>query len=108
MAIFVTSERANGEFQFVLRSDNGSALLMSEGYTTSSARDNGIDSVRKNASDEGRYAAMESSNGKLYFNLKAGNGQVIGSSPMFESEGAREAAMSAVMSEAAEAKVEAQ
>jgi uncharacterized protein YegP (UPF0339 family) len=108
MAIFVTSERANGEFQFVLRADNGSALLMSEGYTTSSARDNGIESVRNNSTDEGRYAPMESSNGKFYFNLKAGNGQVIGSSPMFESAAARQEAMSSVMGEAAQAKVEAQ
>jgi len=108
MAIFVVSERANGEFQFVLRSDSGSALLMSEGYTSASARDNGIESVRKNAEDEGRYAHLESTNGKLYFNLKAGNGQVIGSSPMFEGEAARTDAMKVVMSEAASAKVEEQ
>ncbi len=47
---------------------------------------NGIESVRKNAPDDTKFERKDSTNGKFYFNLKAGNGQIIGSSQMYEAE----------------------
>lgn len=46
---------------------------------------NGIESVRKNSPDDSRYERKESTNGKHYFVLKAGNSQIIGTSEMYES-----------------------
>ena len=90
MGKFVITKRVNGEFQFNLKAGNGQTILASEGYTTQAACDNGIESVRKNAPDDDRYERKESSNGKFYFNLKAGNGQIIGNSEIYESLAARE------------------
>ncbi|MEN9906964.1 MAG: hypothetical protein RLZZ540_105 [Bacteroidota bacterium] len=90
MGKFVITKRVNGEFQFNLKAGNGQTILASEGYTTKAACDNGIESVRKNSQEDGRYERKESSNGKYYFNLKATNGQIIGSSEMYESVASRE------------------
>ena len=40
-----------GEFRFRLKAKNGQIIAVSEGYTTRSACDNGIASVKKNAPD---------------------------------------------------------
>ncbi|KAA0989208.1 YegP family protein [Dyadobacter aurulentus] len=85
MAKFEIKTRKNGEFQFELKASNGQNILSSEGYSTMAACKNGIESVQKNSPDDGRYEQKESSNGKPYFVLKAGNGQIIGSSEMYES-----------------------
>ncbi|MFD2603505.1 YegP family protein [Flavobacterium suzhouense] len=106
MGKFVISKRKNGEYQFNLKASNGQVILGSEGYTTKSACENGIDSVKKNAPDDDRYDRKESSTGKPYFNLKAGNGQIIGSSEMYESVAARENGIESVKKNAPEASVE--
>ncbi|MBS1508845.1 MAG: YegP family protein [Bacteroidetes bacterium] len=96
MGKFVISTRSNGEFQFNLKADNGEVILTSEGYTTRAACDNGIESVRKNATDDARYDRKRSTNQKHYFNLKATNGQVIGTSEMYESSSAMETGIASV------------
>ena len=40
-----------GEFRFRLKARNGEIIAVSEGYKTKSACENGIESVKKNASD---------------------------------------------------------
>lgn len=85
MGKFEIKTRKNGEFQFNLKASNGQVILSSEGYSSKSSCLNGIESVRKNSQDENKYDKKTSSNGKYYFNLKATNGQIIGSSEMYES-----------------------
>lgn len=106
MGKFVITKRVNGEFQFNLKAGNGQTILASEGYTTKAACDNGIESVRKNSPEDGRYDRKESSNGKYYFNLKATNGQIIGSSEMYESVASRENGIESVKKNAANGVVE--
>ncbi|MCF3111370.1 YegP family protein [Niabella sp. CC-SYL272] len=105
MGKFVITKRANGEFQFNLKAGNGQVILTSEGYTTKAACDNGIASVKKNASDDASYDRKTSSNGKPFFNLKAGNGQVIGKSELYESEAARENGIESVKKNAPDADI---
>lgn len=100
MGKFATKTGNDGQFYFNLKADNGQVILTSEGYTTSTARDNGIDSVKKNATDESRYEKLTSGNGKFYFNLKAGNGQVIGKSQMYESAANRDNGIDSVKTNA--------
>ena len=90
MGKYVITKRTNGEFQFNLKADNGQTILASEGYSTKAACENGIESVKKNASDDARYDKKTSTNGKYFFNLKATNGQIIGSSEMYESTSGRD------------------
>ena len=106
MGKFVIGKRSNGEFQFVLEAVNGEKILTSEGYTTKSNCINGIESVRKNARDDGMFDRKNSSNGKFYFNLKAINGQVIGTSEMYENESSRNNGISSVKSNAPDAAVD--
>ncbi|OXG08962.1 hypothetical protein BC749_103241 [Flavobacterium araucananum] len=103
MGKFVITKRTNGEFQFNLKAGNGQTILTSEGYTTKAACTNGIESVKTNSQDDGRFDRKESSNGKPYFNLKASNGQIIGSSEMYESVSARENGIESVKKNAPEA-----
>jgi len=85
MGKFEIKVRKDGEFQFNLKAANGQVVLTSEGYTAKASCLNGIESVRKNSQDESKYEIKEAKNGKPYFNLMAGNGQVIGSSQMYAS-----------------------
>ncbi len=94
------------EYYFRLKAGNGENILGSEGYTTKAACENGVESVKKNAGDEKRFELKEAKNGKYHFNLKAGNGQVIGSSQMYASESGAKNGMASVAKNAADAKVE--
>lgn len=105
MGKFALKTGNDGQFYFNLKADNGQIILSSEGYTTKAARDNGIESVRKNAADESRFDKQTSSNGKFYFNLKAANSQVIGKSQMYESESGCDNGIRSVQSNAPDAGV---
>ena len=106
MAKFVITKRTNGEFQFNLKADNGQVILSSEGYSTKPNCQNGIESVRTNSRDDSKYDLKTSTNGKAYFNLKAANGQIIGTSEMYESEAARNNGIASVKANAPKAVVD--
>jgi uncharacterized protein YegP (UPF0339 family) len=103
MGKFVISKRANGEFQFNLKADNHQVILSSEGYTTKSNCENGIDSVRKNSQEDGKFDRRRSKNEKHYFNLKATNGQIIGTSEMYETVASMEVGIASVAKNAPDA-----
>ena len=105
MSKFIISKRANGEFQFNLVAGNGQTILTSEGYSAKSSCENGIESVRKNSQDDSKFESKTASNGKFFFNLKATNGQVIGSSQMYESEAGRDNGIQSVKNNAPGASV---
>ena len=96
MGKFVITTRKNGEYQFSLKAGNGQEILGSEGYTTKAACLNGVESVKKNSQEDKRFDRLEAKNGKPYFNLKATNGQIIGTSEMYESVAARENGIASV------------
>lgn len=105
MGKFEIVKRKNGEFQFNLKAGNGQVVLTSEGYTTKANCQNGIDSVKKNAPDDAHYDRKEAANKKYYFNLKATNGQIVGTSQMYESEAGREKGIESVKKNAPEATI---
>ncbi|HLP64335.1 YegP family protein [Flavobacterium sp.] len=106
MGKFVITNRTNGEYQFNLKAGNGQTILASEGYTTKAACLNGVESVKKNSQDDARFEKKESSNGKYYFSLKATNGQIIGSSEMYESASARDNGIESVKKNAPDAETD--
>lgn len=105
MAKFEITQRTNKEYQFNLKASNGEIILTSEGYTTKANCKNGIDSVKKNAPDDTRYERKESKNEKWYFNLKATNGQIIGTSQMYASKASSENGIASVKKNAPDAQV---
>lgn len=106
MGKFEISKRKSGEFQFNLKAGNGQVILSSEAYTTKENCKNGIESVKKNSQIETRFEKLESKNGKQYFNLKASNGQIIGTSEMYESVASRDNGIASVQKNAPDASVE--
>lgn len=94
-----------GEHRFRLKAGNGEIILASESYKQRASAENGIASVRKNAPDDARYERTETRNGKHRFNLKATNGQVIGTSETYESSSSREKGIASVKRNAPDAKV---
>ncbi|NIZ62555.1 hypothetical protein DL239_16405 [Sedimentitalea sp. CY04] len=95
-----------GEFRFRLKAGNGENIMASEGYKQKSSAENGIASVQKNAGDDARYERKETSSGKHMFNLKATNGQVIGTSQSYSSASGRDNGIESVMRNAPEAKID--
>jgi uncharacterized protein YegP (UPF0339 family) len=73
---FITFQSEAGEHYFALLDSKGEVMLRSEGYPTTGARDNGIQSVQKNMDQEARYSTVEDE-GKYFVVLKAGNHQEI-------------------------------
>lgn len=106
MGKFVIIKRRNGEFQFNLKAGNGQTILSSEGYTTKTNCENGIAAVRTNSKDDNKFDRKISSNGKAYFNLKASNGQIIGTSEMYESVSSMDNGIVSVKTNAPEATVD--
>ncbi len=106
MGKFEVKTRKNGEFQFNLKAGNGQVILSSEGYTTKANCLKGIESVKKNAQDDNKFDRKTSTNGKHYFNLKATNGQIIGTSEMYESASGMENGIESVKKNAPDATVE--
>src|SRR5262249_55712326 len=106
MGKFVITKRTNGEFQFNLKAGNNETILTSEGYSTKANCQNGIQSVKLNSQDDSKFDRKTSTNGKFYFNLKSSNGQIIGTSEMYESESSRENGITSVKSNASTANVD--
>lgn len=95
-----------GEYRFRLKAGNGEIILASEGYKQKSSALNGIESVRKNATIDARFERKETTAGKPRFNLKASNGQVIGTSESYSSASARDNGIASVQKNAPEAKLD--
>lgn len=106
MKVVLTKSDAVEPFSFRFTDDDGKTLLRSENYKARASAKNGILSVKKNASSEKRYERKTAKNAKLFFNLKATNGQVIGTSSMFADEQQREAVIELLSKEAADAQID--
>ena len=100
---FGLKKSKNDKFVFNLLADNGQVILTSELYDSKASALNGIESVKKNAPDDGRYARLSAKDGSPYFTLKAGNGQVIGQSQMYSGAKARDAGIESVQTHAPQA-----
>ena len=104
MGKFVINQAKDGQFHFSLIGDEGQVILNSEAYTTLAACESGVESVKKNASEEGQYGLSES-NGKYHFDLKSANHREIGVSVEFDTEDAAKEGIKAVMATAPAAEV---
>ena len=93
---FELSKSSDNQFRFVLKAGNGETILTSELYTSKASAEKGIASVRSNSPQEERYEKKTASNGKFYFNLKAANHQIIGSSQMYATAQSRETGIASV------------
>lgn len=105
MGKFIITKRKNEEYQFNLEAANGLVILTSEGYTSKAGCKNGIESVKTNAPTDSKYDRKTATNGKYYFNLKAGNGEIIGTSQMYISISGRDNGIESVKTNAPTASI---
>lgn len=89
----------------MLKAGNGQTILQSERYKSMKSCANGIESVRKNSQDEGRFECRSARDGRQYFVLKAANGQEIGRSQLYKSASGCRNGMDSVARHAKGAKV---
>lgn len=106
MGKFEIKTDKSGQFRFNLKAGNGQIILSSEAYTTKSACENGIESVKKNSQDDSKFERKTAKDGSPYFNLKASNGQVIGASEMYSSTAAMENGVASVKKNAPDASID--
>ena len=115
---FVIMTAKNGEFTFNLKASNGEVILpASETYTSMSACENGIASVKKNAlapiEDQTReesqanpkYELYQDKAGEFRFRLKAGNAQIIGKSEGYKAKASAKKGIASIGKNAPDAPV---
>lgn len=103
---FTIFKGSNSNYYFNLKAGNGEKVLASEGYVYKSSCQNGIQSVKENSTNDNRYEKKTSWNNKYYFVLKAGNGEIIGTSEMYETPSGRDNGIEVVKREAPNAPTE--
>lgn len=81
--VFQTFKGADGQYYFHLVAKNNERVLVSEGYSSKSKATKGIESVKTNGVASKNFKVLQASSGEWYFNLVAGNGEVIGTSELF-------------------------
>ena len=93
---FEISKNDKGQYSFVLKAGNAEVILRSETYEAKGSAENGVASVQQNSGNDARYSRETAKDGRTYFNLKAGNHQIIGTSQMYKSEDTRDAGIASV------------
>ncbi|RLT15130.1 MAG: DUF1508 domain-containing protein [Planctomycetota bacterium] len=89
-AKFEIRKSTNAKYYFNLKAGNGEIILTSEMYEAKASAIHGIESVKNNAGQEARFHRKTSQSGQPYFNLVAANGEVIGTSEMYDKKEAME------------------
>lgn len=105
MTINLRKSDAKEPFTFIFVNAEGKTIVKSENYAQKASAKNGIESVKKNCQEDGRYELKESSNGKSFFNIKSSNGQIVGTSALFADEAQRSAAIAELKADSADAEV---
>jgi len=93
---FELSRSSDGQFGFVLKAGNAETILTSELYRAKISAEAGIASVQANCATDERYERKKASNGRAFFNLKAANHQVIGTSQLYASDSSRDSGIASV------------
>lgn len=93
---YLIERSSDNQYYFNLWAVNGRIILTSERYTTKQNCLNGIASCKRNSPYDSNYQRLTSVNGQYYFNLRAGNYEVIGKSEMYNTSAARDNGIDAV------------
>lgn len=96
---------ARGEFRFNLKASNGQVILSSEGYKAKASCLNGIESVRRHSAEDRFFERIIGAKGRFHFNLKAANGEVIGTSQQYADQAGMDNGILSVRTHAPDAEV---
>ena len=93
---FEISQNDNGKVSFVLKAGNAEVILRSQMYASMASAENGEASVQTNCGIDERYEKKEAADGRPFFNLKAANSQIIGTSQMYAAASGRDNGIASV------------
>ena len=93
---YEVSTNDKGKVSFVLKAGNAEVILRSQQYASMASAENGIASVQTNSPMDERYEKLEATDGRPYFNLKAANAQIIGTSQMYTASAGRDNGIASV------------
>ena len=93
---FEISQNDNGKVSFVLKAGNAEVILRSQMYASMASAENGVASVQANCGMDERYEKKEAADGRPFFNLKAANSQIIGTSQMYAAASGRDNGIASV------------
>ena len=93
---FEISTSANNKVSFVLKAGNAEVILRSQMYASMASAENGVASVQTNCGMDERYEKKEAADGRPFFNLKAANSQIIGTSQMYAAASGRDNGIASV------------
>lgn len=85
MKIILKKSKTSEPFTFAFVDSEAKLVVRSENYRARKSALNGIESVKKNSLKDARYEMKETKNGRFFFNIKASNGQVVGTSAHYVS-----------------------
>ena len=123
MGKFLIKKTANDGYVFNLKAGNGEVIAVSETYTTLTACENGIASVKKNAVDANledqtidnfekathpKFEVYKDKKGEFRFRLKAKNGETIATGEGYASKAGCLNGIESIRKNAPEAEVEKQ
>lgn len=94
---FETFTGRDGQLYFHLLAANGEKVLQSEGYVSKQGMTKGLDSVRFNGQIDSSYQLLQAADGEWYFNLLAGNYEVVGTSELYVSKSNAERGLATVV-----------
>ena len=106
MGKFEIKKTKSGKYKFDLKAANGQVILSSQSYKAKANCMKGINSVVRNSEEDQRFERKTAKDGSPYFNLKASNGQIIGTSEMYSNTNGMENGIASVKKNAAAAIVE--
>lgn len=106
MGKFEIKKTKSGKFKFDLKAANGQVILSSQSYKAKASCMKGVNSVVVNSEEDQRFERKTAKDGSPYFNLKASNGQIIGTSEMYSNTNGMENGIASVKKNAAAAVIE--
>lgn len=83
---FETFKGVDSKTYFRLRAGNGQIVLQSQGYSSKSAAEGGITSVKKNGVNATSFEVVQGPSGQSTFRVVATNGKIIGRGEMYASK----------------------
>jgi uncharacterized protein YegP (UPF0339 family) len=102
---FEVKSTADDRYMFNLKAGNGQVILTSQTYASRQGAMDGIESVRRHATDDANYDRRTAKDDSPYFVLLASNKQEIGRSEMYSSTAAMENGVESVKKNAPDAPV---
>jgi uncharacterized protein len=97
MAGYFQLKPSGDKWMFNLKAGNHETILTSQSYTSKASAEAGIESVRKNSTDDSAFERKTAKDDSAFFTLNSkANGQVIGKSEMYKSSAAMEGGIASV------------